>query len=36
MSSMPVMSIEGFFDPATRTMSYLLLDRASGHCALIE
>lgn len=36
MGSMPVMSIEGFFDPATRTVSYLLLDRANGDCALID
>lgn len=36
MSRMPVMSIEGFFDPATSTVSYLLLDTASGDCALID
>lgn len=36
MSSTPVMSIEGFFDPATSTVSYLLLDTASRDCALID
>lgn len=36
MSSMPVMSIEGFFDPATSTVSYLLLDTSSRDCALID
>jgi glyoxylase-like metal-dependent hydrolase (beta-lactamase superfamily II) len=28
--------IEGFFDPATSTVSYLVLDPATGHCALID
>lgn len=28
--------IEGFFDPATSTVSYLVLDPASRHCALID
>lgn len=36
MSSMPAMSIEGFFDPATSTVSYLLMDTASRECALID
>ncbi|MGU7774940.1 MBL fold metallo-hydrolase [Burkholderia sp. MR1-5-21] len=30
------MSVEGFFDPATSTISYLLLDTASRECALID
>ena len=28
--------VEGFYDPATSTLSYLLLDRASGAAALID
>jgi glyoxylase-like metal-dependent hydrolase (beta-lactamase superfamily II) len=28
--------VEGFFDPATSTVSYLVLDPASRHCALID
>ncbi|WP_462402030.1 MBL fold metallo-hydrolase [Pseudomonas sp. Marseille-QA0332] len=28
--------VEPFFDPSTSTFSYLLLDRASGHCALVD
>lgn len=28
--------IEGFFDPATSTVSYLVLDPATRHCALID
>lgn len=28
--------IEGFFDPATKTVSYLVLDPATRHCALID
>jgi glyoxylase-like metal-dependent hydrolase (beta-lactamase superfamily II) len=30
------LSVEGFFDPATSTVSYLLLDTASRECALID
>ncbi|MEZ5740109.1 MAG: MBL fold metallo-hydrolase [Burkholderiaceae bacterium] len=30
------MQIEGFFDPATSTLSYLVLDTASRCCALID
>ncbi|KVD73718.1 MBL fold metallo-hydrolase [Burkholderia sp. ABCPW 14] len=30
------MTVEGFFDPATYTLSYLLLDGGSGECALID
>jgi len=28
--------IEGFFDPATSTVSYLVLDPATRRCALID
>lgn len=28
--------VEGFFDPATSTISYLVLDRSSGQCALVD
>lgn len=28
--------IEGFFDPATSTVSYLVLDLATRHCALVD
>ena len=30
------MVVEGFFDPGTWTVSYLVLDRPTGHCALID
>ncbi len=30
------MQVEGFFDPATFTVSYLILDRDSGQCALVD
>lgn len=30
------MSVEGFFDPATSTVSYLLFDTSSRDCALID
>lgn len=30
------MQIEGFFDPGTWTVSYIVLDRATRHCALID
>jgi glyoxylase-like metal-dependent hydrolase (beta-lactamase superfamily II) len=29
-------AVEGFFDPATWTVSYLLLDTTTRHCALID
>ncbi|WP_295990044.1 MBL fold metallo-hydrolase [Rugamonas sp.] len=35
MSNTPL-HIEGFFDPATSTVSYLVLDPASARCALID
>ncbi|HJV51904.1 MAG TPA: MBL fold metallo-hydrolase, partial [Noviherbaspirillum sp.] len=28
--------VEGFFDPATSTVSYIVLDRGSGQCALLD
>lgn len=28
--------VEGFFDPVTHTVSYLVLDKASNHCALVD
>lgn len=36
MSHAPQLSVEGFFDPATHTVSYLLLDTGSRACALID
>ncbi len=36
MTTAPTMTVEGFFDPATCTISYLLLDSGSGECALID
>src|SRR5258708_28556689 len=30
------MQVEGFFDPGTSTISYLLLDIRTGDCALID
>jgi glyoxylase-like metal-dependent hydrolase (beta-lactamase superfamily II) len=30
------LQIEGFFDSATSTVSYLVLDAVSGHCAIID
>lgn len=36
MSAAAELQVEGFFDPATCTVSYLLLDATSGKCALID
>jgi glyoxylase-like metal-dependent hydrolase (beta-lactamase superfamily II) len=36
MNSRHPMQIEGFFDPATWTVSYLVLDTATKRCALID
>src|SRR5260370_19834740 len=36
MNTESSMLIEGFFDPATWTISYLLLDVRTGDCALID
>jgi glyoxylase-like metal-dependent hydrolase (beta-lactamase superfamily II) len=30
------LQVEAFFDPATWTLSYLVLDRGTRHCALID
>lgn len=35
MNSAPF-QVEGFFDPATSTVSYIVLDPATRHCALID
>lgn len=35
MISAPL-QVEGFFDPATSTVSYIVLDPATRHCALID
>lgn len=36
MTTASTMTVEGFFDPATCTISYLLFDSGSGDCALID
>lgn len=36
MRPVRALHIEGFFDPATSTVSYILLDRGSRQCALID
>lgn len=36
LNSANPMQVEGFFDPATWTISYLLLDAGTGDCALID
>ena len=36
MTTASPMLVEGFFDPATWTVSYLLLDVRTGDCALID
>ena len=36
MGPVRALHIEGFFDPATSTVSYIALDRGSGQCALID
>jgi glyoxylase-like metal-dependent hydrolase (beta-lactamase superfamily II) len=36
MSTHAQLQVEGFFDPATSTVSYLLLDSASKQCALVD
>ena len=30
------LQVEGFFDPATWTVSYIVLDKGSGRCALVD
>ena len=36
MGTRTTLQVEGFFDPATWTVSYLVLDRATNQCALID
>ena len=36
MKNNQTMLVEGFFDPATYTISYIVLDRATGKCAIID
>lgn len=36
MTTASTMTVEGFFDPTTCTISYLLFDSGSGECALID
>jgi glyoxylase-like metal-dependent hydrolase (beta-lactamase superfamily II) len=36
MNKHSTMQVEGFFDPATWTVSYLVLDRESRQCALVD
>lgn len=36
MKTRSAMQVEGFFDPATWTVSYIVLDRGTNHCALID
>lgn len=36
MTTASTMTVEGFFDPATCTISYLLFNSGSGECALID
>lgn len=32
----PALHVEGFFDAATSTISYIVLDRATGRCAIVD
>lgn len=36
MSAAAEMKVEGFFDPATWTISYLVLDASTGQCAIVD
>jgi glyoxylase-like metal-dependent hydrolase (beta-lactamase superfamily II) len=36
MSQASRMTVEGFFDPATWTVSYLILDKSSQQCAILD
>ena len=36
MNTRSALHVEGFFDPATWTVSYLVLDSATNHCALVD
>jgi glyoxylase-like metal-dependent hydrolase (beta-lactamase superfamily II) len=36
MSKLDAMQIEGFFDPGTSTVSYIVLDRETRQCAIVD
>lgn len=36
MTAAPALQVEAHFDPATWTVSYIVLDRASGDCAVVD
>jgi hypothetical protein len=36
MNTLSDLHVEGFFDPATWTVSYIVLDKATKQCALID
>ena len=36
MNTRTALQVEGFFDPATWTVSYIVLDKATNQCALID
>lgn len=36
MTTGSALQVEGFFDPATSTISYIVLDKGSKHCALVD
>ena len=36
MTDQSALQVEGFFDPATSTISYLVLDRRTLHCAIVD
>ena len=36
MSTTPHLVVEGHFDPATSTISYIVLDRSTGQCAIVD
>jgi glyoxylase-like metal-dependent hydrolase (beta-lactamase superfamily II) len=36
MHARSALQVEGFFDPATWTVSYIVLDKSTQHCALID
>ncbi|MGQ3057462.1 MAG: MBL fold metallo-hydrolase [Nevskia sp.] len=36
MNTAPRLAVEAHFDPATSTISYLVLDRSTQHCAIVD
>jgi glyoxylase-like metal-dependent hydrolase (beta-lactamase superfamily II) len=36
MKTQGALKVEGFFDPATWTVSYIVLDQSTGQCALVD